>query len=189
MTFLLVGGVGYVGGRLASFLRSRGHAVHVTTRRPAAAVPPWIQADRILQADPRDRGALASSLDGVDVVVHLAGADQAAAAREPLSALRVAAEGTWNLMEAVSERARPPAVVYVSTFHVYGRNLSGSVTEATLPVPVHPYALARRIGEEIIETFRGRGAVKSLSVRLSNTFGAPAGAEISQWSLVFNDLC
>lgn len=189
MRFLLPGGSGYVGGRLAQFLKSRGHYVHVTTRRPLDSIPKWLQADQVTQFDPGLPESLVPLLDGIDVLVYLAAPDRDAAAKNPVRALKFGAELTWRLMEALRTHSRPPAVIYLSSFHVYGLNLRGQVTETTLPIPAHPYALSKRFAEEVIQAVRARLKAPALCIRLSNAFGYPAGVEITQWSLVFNDLC
>lgn len=192
MRFLLLGGIGYLGGRLARHLKSNGHQVQITTRRPPADAPAWVCADRVVQLDWNTAAGLAPLLEDADVAIHLAAADQEAATRDPLGAFQTSIATTWRLMQAADACARTPAVIYVSTFHVYGR-MSGHITETTPAAPVHPYALAKRFGEEVIELFRRTpGAPRqapALCVRLANAFGCPAGMEVSQWSLAFNDFC
>lgn len=189
MRFLLLGGAGYLGGRLAKHLKVEGHEVHITTRRPPSEVPSWMCADRIIQLDPSLKPALEPLLEGVDILIHLAAPDQEAAQRCPAETVRFGAETTWNVLDAVASAGASVAVLYLSTYHVYGRNLHGIVTEETPAVPMHPYALSKRFAEETVQLFRQRLGVKALCIRLSNAFGTPLGPEISQWSLVFNDLC
>src|SRR5207247_1702625 len=141
------------------------------------------------QVDLNDCSALSTPLAHADVVVHLAAPDHAQATRDPPAALMAGAVTAWRIMDSVARQTRPPAVIYPSTFHVHGRDLRGNVTEATIPKPTHPYALGKRFGEEVLQLFRREQNVTGLVVRLSNAFGCPAGTEISQWSLVFNDLC
>lgn len=188
MRFLLLGGIGYLGGRLARHLKANGHQVHVATRRRPEEAPAWICADRIVQLDWLTGAGLAPLLEDADVAIHLAAADQEAAVKDPPRAFQTSAATTWRLMQAVAGIARPPAVIYVSTFHVYGR-MSGDITETTPAAPVHPYALAKRFGEEVVELFRRAPRAPALCVRLANAFGCPAGMEVSQWSLAFNDFC
>lgn len=188
MRFLLLGGIGYLGGRLAQHLKANGHVVYIATRRPPAEAPAWICADRVVQLDWHAAAGLAPLLEDADVAVHLAAADQEAAVANPPGAFETSASTTWRLMEAAAGLAHHPVVIYVSTFHVYGR-MSGEITETTPAAPVHPYALAKRFGEEVVELFRRARRAPALCVRLANAFGCPAGKEVSQWSLAFNDFC
>ena len=192
MRVLLLGGMGYLGGRLARHLKANGHQVHITTRRRPEQAPAWICADRVVQLDWHTAAGLAPLLEEADVAIHLAAADQETAAKDPAGALDTSAATTWRLREIAAGLARPPAVIYVSTFHVYGR-MAGDITETTPAAPVHPYALAKRFGEEVVELFRRAQWVPrpapALCVRLANSFGCPAGVEVVQWSLAFNDFC
>lgn len=189
MRFLLVGGIGYLGGRLAQYLKTGSHEVFVTTRRPASQAPAWLCADRVVQADPSSPSGLAELLPAVDAVIYLAAPDQEAARQQPAATLRFGAETTWRVLEQIAALRKPPVFIYTSTYHVYGRNLRGSVTEETPVAPVHPYALSKYFAEEVVRAFRRQSGLQGLCVRLSNGFGYPPGLEVTQWSLVFNDLC
>ena len=98
MRFLLLGGIGYLGGRLASHLKAQGHVVSITTRRPPAEAPAWVSADRIVQWDGRTAAALGPLLEEADVAVHLVAADQEAAAQDPPAAFQTSATTAWRLM-------------------------------------------------------------------------------------------
>lgn len=189
MRVLLLGGIGYLGGRLAQHLTARGHDVRVTTRSAAETVPSWVSAGRVYQTDLRPGPELTAALEGADVVFHLAAPGQESATKDPAGAVRFGAEGTWHIAEAVAKTNPAAALIYVSTYHVYGRNLHGRITEETPPAPLHPYGVSKQMGEHAVQYFRRTAGLRALCVRLSNAFGAPAGSEITQWSLVFNDLC
>ena len=191
MKWLLLGGTGYIGSRLAAYLKSQGHAVRITTRRSRSEVPRWISADEVLSVNLDAKAELAPALDAIDAVVDLAAPDEVVSAQQPLAALKAGAEQTWIVLETLTDRpagTRPP-LLYMSTFHVYGPNIQGNVDETTTPSPVHPYALGRYLGETIVQTFRKRKLVNAVCLRLSNAFGAPVSADVPRWSLVFNDLC
>lgn len=189
MNFVVLGGFGYVGGRLVQYLRSQGHRVCVTTRRAPSSVPDWFCADKIVQSDLTRPDELIQCLDGQDGVVHLAAPDEIESAKHPLESLRAGGEKTWCVMEALSRCTHPPVLLYISTIHVYGPNAKGVVHEETLPQPTHPYGLGRYVGECVVQLFRRQKKVQALCVRMSNTFGVPLHVSIPRWSLVFGDLC
>lgn len=189
MRWVLLGGIGYVGGRVSQYLRAQGHHVCVTTRRPLRDVPAWLSVDEVVQADLVDQSQLRTALAGRDVALHLAAPDEIAAAADPLLALRAGGELTWNTLAVLAQCSPPPLFLYLSTFHVYGQNGHGSVDEATVPLPAHPYSLGRYMGENVAQVFRQRSGIKALCVRMSNALGAPMSVDVSRWSLVFNDLC
>jgi len=189
MRFLLVGGIGYVGGRLAAHLKQQGHYVCVTTRRPVQQAPSWLKADDVAQVNPYDAATLKTSLSSIDVVIDLAAPDEVKSNQDPKEALKAGREATTTILQAVSECPHPPAVIYLSTFHVYGTNARGRVDETTIPAPIHPYAVGKYEGERVMQEFRQKKKMEGLCVRLSNAFGAPAGIDVPRWTLVFNDLC
>jgi UDP-glucose 4-epimerase len=191
MRYLLVGGIGYIGGRLSAYLKGQGHYVRLTTRRMPAQVPSWVLADDVVSADLQQVDPLDAAMRSIDQVIDLAAPDELEAAHHPASALHAGAVQTWNILEALSRQpiGQRPRLLYLSTFHVYGPEASGEINETTLPAPVHPYAIARYLGEVIVQSFRKAGHVKALIVRLSNVMGAAAHSEVPRWSLVFNDLC
>lgn len=73
-SYCILGGTGFVGGRLVARLARRGHEVTVPTRRPGgagdlAALP----TVRVVPADVHQGPALARVLQGADAVVNLVG--------------------------------------------------------------------------------------------------------------------
>lgn len=71
MRILVVGGSGYIGGRLVLLLASRGHDLVLLGRNPAPLGARFPQA-RVVEGDLRDARALRSALDGVELAYYLA---------------------------------------------------------------------------------------------------------------------
>jgi len=188
MRALVIGGVGYVGGRFMAHLKNQGHHVAVTTRRPRNAVPSWVQADEIITVN--NFSEAQGIFKNRDVVFHLAAPDEIAAERNPLEALNAGGELTWSVLQSLVASGQSSCpFIYLSTFHVYGKNAQGEVDESTPPYPVHPYGLGRYLGECVVRSFCERYKIKALRVRMSNSFGAAAGFDVPRWTLIFNDLC
>jgi UDP-glucose 4-epimerase len=177
---LVTGAAGYLGSRLCAALKDRGD---IATRALVRADAPWVVADEVVTGD-LVRSDLAAAIDGIDAVVHLAGANEVVAANDPDTALSDTLVGTRRLAAALGGRAR---VVYVSTVHVYGAALrdGATVDEDTVPQPRHPYAIARLASEHLLASLADDVVV----MRLTNSVGAPLDTRIARWSLVVNDLC
>jgi UDP-glucose 4-epimerase len=185
---LLTGGLGYLGGRLAAFLaESAGHELVLGTRNPQR-VPGWAVAHRVVETDWTEQASLEAACAGVDAIVHLAGMSAAHCAEDPVGALEINAAGTARLARAASG-AGVRRLIYLSSAHVYGTALNGTVDERTCPEPRHPYATSHRAGEDVVRHAQHSGRIEALVVRLSNSFGAPMDPTADCWRLLTNDLC
>lgn len=170
MRIVVTGAAGYLGSRLCAHLKDRADVVAIVRREV-----PWLPVEQVV-AD-LTTSTLDAIVAGADAVVHLAGANEAAADVD--AALAGTVVGSRRLAAALDVGTR---VVYVSTFHVYGAT-SGAVDEETLPAPRHPYAIARLASEHLLA---GRDLVV---LRLTNSVGAPIDPAVDRWTLVVNDLC
>jgi len=185
---LITGGLGYVGGRIALNLLAQGVPIRLSSRRPPERWPDWARAAEFAHADVSSDDDLDDLCRGVETVIHLAAMNEHESLADPAGAVAVNAIGTVRLLQAC-ERAGVGRIVYVSTAHVYGAPLAGSINERTLPRPVHPYAISHRIAEDFVLAAHDEGRIAGLVFRLSNGVGAPADAGVERWTLVANDLC
>jgi len=185
---LVTGGLGYLGGRVVEHLRYlQQHELRLLVRRVPEELRSWLHGTELWQGDLTQPETLKGIGDGVDALVHLAALNEVACARDPVVALRVNVEGTLNLLESLGTSLR--SAVYVSTFHVYGANGRGVVTEQTAPAPVHPYAATHLIAEEYVGMYARTKGFNAAILRLSNGYGTPAHPLVDRWTLLVNNLC
>ena len=71
MRILIVGASGYVGGRLVSVLRARGHDLTLASR-DARVLADRFPDERVVTADLLDASTLTAALEGIDVAYYLA---------------------------------------------------------------------------------------------------------------------
>jgi UDP-glucose 4-epimerase len=115
---VITGGSGFLGSHLVEVLARRGHAVTVFDRMPSRHLPPGA---RMVTGDLSDAPALASLVDGADVVYHLAGfADLNAARTRPLDTVQANIVGTIHLLEAMRAHG-VNRFLLASTVYVYSR--------------------------------------------------------------------
>jgi UDP-glucose 4-epimerase len=185
VTIALTGGGGYVGGRLVALLAAQpGLTVRSLVRRPVA-VPPAVHQ---LIGDLRGpETVLAELCEGAQCLVHLAGPNEVAAARNVEGSIAEVVDGTYALA-ATARRLGMPRAVYASTMHVYGARLrpGSCITEETPCEPRSPYAIARLTAEHLMASF---GPPDLVVLRITNAVGAPVSVSVDRWSLVANDLC
>lgn len=183
---LIVGGSGYIAGRLAQYLENNGKRV-VLGSRNASSPPKWLNKAEMVQLVWEDDAALMRACKDIDVIVHAAGVNAQDCTKDPVSALRFNGVETARLINAAS-LAGVDRFIYLSTAHVYASPLVGAITEETCPRNLHPYATSHLAGEQAVLYAGQAGSIESLVLRLSNSVGAPMHKSANCWGLVANDL-
>ncbi len=138
LSLLITGAAGFVGRSTVAEARAAGHRVRALVRPGGGVPPPWAvdSGIEVVAVDLAEPGqALRGALDGVDAVIHLAGA-----MRGPQGAmLRDTVIATEALLRAIGSHARNapmPRVVLASSLAVYasGRLSPGAVLTERFPL-------------------------------------------------------
>ncbi|CAA9467322.1 MAG: UDP-glucose 4-epimerase [uncultured Rubrobacteraceae bacterium] len=115
---LVTGGAGLIGSHLSDLLLERGYGVRIldnlepNTHRNGR--PPWIPREaEFLRADIRDRGAVRSALEGVDVVFHQAA--YGGYMPEMAKYVEVNSFGTAQMLEIIRDENLPVGKVVVAS--------------------------------------------------------------------------
>lgn len=186
---LITGGCGYLGGRLAQFLsQKQGWRVRRGVRTEAPIARRSAAAGEVVIADVLDERALQQVCRGTDLVVHLAALNDAECTRSPEKAFIVNCVGTQKVVDA-AVASGVSRLVYVSTAHIYGTPLVGTISEQSIPRPVSYYAITHRAAEDIVLAAHSQGRIEGAVLRLSNAFGAPVDPGVNAWMLLANSLC
>jgi len=189
---LITGGLGYIGGRVANYLKEKEPHTHIflTTRKKNRKLPQWTERFTILEMNILDESSISHCLKGkdIDIIIHLAALNEIDSMKDPKLALEVNTKGTYRLLD-LAHKTGIKNFIYFSTFHVYGNILESVITEETPTRPFHPYAITHRAAEDFVNYFKHYYGMKTLIFRLSNGYGYPMHKEVDRWSLVFNDLC
>lgn len=184
---LVTGASGYIGGSFAQHAARAGDVpLRLLTRHQDSCSSKRAEVVKIASLD--DEQELLAACRGVRHVVHLAALNDVACLADPLLALHVNTGGTLRLLRA-AERAGVDRFVYVSTAHVYGAPLAGTITEQTIPRPMHPYAITHKAAEDFVMASRGPKKPLGIVIRLSNAVGPPQSTGGTPWVLLANDLC
>lgn len=160
---LITGGAGFIGSFLTDSFLARGDEVRILDSLDpqvhASGRPAYLPADVELRvADVRDKGAVVSALEGVDLVIHCA-----AAVGVGQSMYRVQhyidtnPGGTAVLLEALIERKRPLRKLLVFTSMTgYGEGVYRRPSDGTLlRVPVRSEEDIQRWGWEPVDRATG----------------------------------
>lgn len=139
--------------------------------------------DHQVEVDWTKPSSLEAACAGVTGVVHLASPNAQEVASRP-ECLREVEAGNLALCRAM-ERHHIQRAVYLSTIHVYGDALAGTVCEETPLRPVHPYGKMHARTESILAASR----LPWVILRSTNGVGWPVRPETNCWMLLANDLC
>lgn len=187
-TILITGGLGYLGGRMATYLKTKHPDTEIilTTRREKR--PRWADHFKIVQMDLADLNGQLDWLNGVDVIIHLASMHQEDCARDPKRAFEINTIGVYDLLGLAQERG-VRHIIYFSTFHVYGNPGNNLLMEDSPTRSFHPYAYTHRAAEDVVNFYSHYKNIHSIIFRGSNGYGYPMDIDVNQWMLVFNDFC
>ena len=173
---VVTGAGGYVGGGFVETLQVDGWDVHALVRRRA----PHLSVEQTIADIDEDPEAVAGACKGADTVVHLAGENEVAAAREPAAALGSTVLATERVVEE-AKAAGVKRLVYMSTVHVYGERMidGATLTEDMRPEPRATYAISRLASEHVAASLgaggprRGRAPAHQLGGRAGGPGGRP----------------
>ena len=187
MKILITGGFGFLGSRLAKHFMNQNHDVTLASRSYRKLTGNHSEVN-FFRVDWGDQKNLDKMVDNQDVVIHAAGINARNCLDNPDAANSFNIDVTPKLMQAV-ESAGVSNFFFLSTIHVYGSQLSGSITEDSEIFDTHPYASSNLAAEKFINNFDSFNNMRAIVFRLANNFGYPAFPNKDCWSLVINDLC
>lgn len=172
--YLVTGGAGFIGSHIVDRLLADGHRVRVLddlstgTLDNLSAVRGRIE---FVQADIRDRQAVAHACRDVEFVIHEAAwRSVPKSMADPCGYTEVNVGGTVNVLDAAA-RAKVQRAVCVSSSSVYGETLEMPLREDQPARPISPYA-ASKLANELYGGLFSRGfGLETVAVRYFNVFG------------------
>ena len=184
MKVVVTGATGHLGTYTVAGLAALGHEVIAVSRSGALpALPfgaqPHGGSVRALALDLTREdavAALAGELAPNAVLVHLAAyhpeATAATTARDRSPLLDTNVHGTMRALEAARrEKAGVLAVVYASTFEVYGEPASAPIDESARVAPLTDYGASKLAGEDHLVSFGYEERTRVVALRFPAIYG------------------
>ena len=208
MKIFITGGAGFIGANVAAHHMRSGHEVIVfddLSRAGTRGNLAWLVQHRegkvtFVNGDVRDYGALQAALSrDVDIVYHFAAqVAVTTSVREPRQDFEINALGTFNVLEAVRQRAPEAIVLYASTNKVYGgmesvevveeetrygyRDLPNGISEDQVLDFHSPYGCSKGAGDQYVRDYARIYGMRTVVMRQSCIYGTRQfGVEDQGW--------
>lgn len=196
--WLVTGAAGFIGSHLVENLLAFGQEVtgldNFSTgfRRNLSLVSESLgtrraEKFRFIEGDIRNAEVCRMACDGVDYVLHQAALGSVPRSlKDPLTTHSVNVDGFVNMFLAARD-AKVERFVYASSSSVYGDSPILPKKEDEIGVPLSPYALSKRMNEEIAQVYGNVYDLKAIGLRYFNVFGprqdpeGPYAAVIPRW--------
>lgn len=185
---LITGATGYLGGRILYDLKSSYNLF--AGCRDSSRLPKNLNLPRenIRFFDIGNPETFSEAIKGMNAIVHLASMNFADCEKNKKIAEHINIEMVNELVsQSIKENIQQ--FIYLSTFHVYGPNNIGKITEETPVNPINTYSLTHYEAENFLLNQSSLKQIDGKVIRLSNAVGAPLSPELSAWNLVANDAC
>ncbi len=188
MKILVLGGFGFLGGRITQYFTDAGHNVFQGTSSKIKLVNSNVDGAKVVQIDWNNQEKLDFICRDIDLIIHASGMNSRDCIDDPIGALRVNAVSTASILQSAI-KMHVKRFIYISTIHVYKDSLVGNISELDSVTNAHPYATSNRAGEDTVMWAQKNKFIDGIVVRVSNGFGAPKSKNANCWMLLVNDLC
>jgi len=171
---IVTGGAGFIGSHLVDGLLNIGHEVIVLDNFSTGRKENLCHVEnkiRLVECDLSIKGEWINEFSGVDWVFHLASlADIVPSIQNPEGYFRSNVDATFYVLEA-ARHANVKRFVYSASSSCYGIPDEYPTPEESAIRPQYPYALAKRMGEELVEHWAQLYNLPAISLRFFNVYG------------------
>jgi UDP-glucose 4-epimerase len=177
MKFLITGGSGFIGSHLTEKLVKSGHKVividnlSVGKKKNLSSIKKKIS---FYKRDIRNYEKIKNLFKDVDCVFHLAAlADIVPSIDKPDDYYSTNVTGTFNVLKSCRLH-KVPRIIYSASSSCYGIPKKYPTAESSKISPQYPYALTKRLGEELLLHFGKVYNMNVSSLRFFNVYGTRA---------------
>ena len=174
MKCLVTGGAGFIGSHLVEKLIKKGHSVTVidnfsTGRR--SNLSHLKDKVKLYKKDIAIKGNWEKIFKNIDVVFHLAAlADIVPSIQDPKKYFESNVDGTYNILSCC-RKYNIKKIIYSASSSCYGIPKKYPTDENSKIDPQYPYALTKRMGEELVMHWSKLYGLNAISLRFFNVYG------------------
>jgi len=177
MKSIVTGGAGFVGSHLCERLVKEGHKVLILDNFSLGKknnLKNIRNKVKMVKRDIRDLKSINNLFKGAHNVFHLAAlADIVPSIENPDEYYNTNVTGTYNVLKA-SINNKVKRFIYTASSSCYGIPNKFPTKETSEISPQYPYALTKRLGEELVIHFANIYNLNATSLRLFNVYGPRA---------------
>jgi UDP-glucose 4-epimerase len=177
MRSIVTGGGGFIGSHLCERLLKLGHKLividnfSVGKKKNLESIKNKVS---VIDADIRNYKKIINYFKNIDNVFHLAAlADIVPSIEKPNDYYSTNVSGTFNVLQASIEN-KIKRFVYSASSSCYGVPKQYPTSETSEINPKYPYALTKRLGEELVVHFAKVYNLNATSLRFFNVYGPRA---------------
>jgi UDP-glucose 4-epimerase len=174
MRSIVTGGGGFIGSHLCERLLKLGHKLividnfSVGKKKNLESIKNKVS---VIDADIRNYKKIINYFKNIDNVFHLAAlADIVPSIEKPNDYYSTNVSGTFNVLQASIEN-KIKRFVYSASSSCYGVPKQYPTSETSEINPKYPYALTKRLGEELVVHFAKVYNLNATSLRFFNVYG------------------
>ena len=179
MKILVTGAAGFIGSHLVDLLLAKGYNVVGFDNLRVGRVKNLESATnnsnfQFIEGDVSNIAKVEVAIKGCSIVFHLAAmADIVPSINNPSEYYNTNVTGTFNVLEA-SRQENIKKFIYAASSSCYGLPDIFPTPENAALSPMYPYALTKRLGEELVMHWIKLYKIPGLSLRLFNVYGPRA---------------
>ena len=174
MKCLVTGGAGFIGSHVVDALLGEGHEVIVLDNYSTGRKENLDHASgkiKLVECELSIPGEWMNEFKDVDWVFHLASlADIVPSIQNPEAYHQANVYGTFYVLQA-SRHAEVKRFIYTASSSCYGIPDDYPTPESSAIRPQYPYALAKRMGEELVMHWSQIYGLPAISLRFFNVYG------------------
>ena len=174
MRSIVTGGAGFIGSHLVDKLLDMNHDIVVLDNFSTGRKENLSHVEgkiKLVECDLSIKGDWVKEFNGVDWVFHLASlADIVPSIQNPEGYFRSNVDATFYVLEA-ARYANVKRFIYSASSSCYGIPDKYPTPERSDIQPQYPYALAKRMGEELVEHWAQLYNLPAISLRFFNVYG------------------